>query len=201
MSTWFPTIPAVGEACGSRVGVGVGCRGPVVGEGVGVAAAGVPGAITIVCKLKPVPGPGLGQSPGTKSPNSSYEPRHPPPPPQLLISRVIITNNATGAIISHLNRHDIESRAMTMVAHSVKPAMGNGEFNRGARHKSSASAQREKIGRAIGGGSANARPFKTVRLADGTSDIRPVGGVTSRWRESFLARLLIDYSLTEHMQC
>src|SRR5271167_2376594 len=111
--TCCPTTPAVGPACGTRVcaGVGVGCttRPPVgLGLGVGVAGIGVPAPITIVARLNPGSAPGLGQTPGSKAPNSLYEPVHPLLPPQLLISRVPATNNTTGAITSHLKRHDIE---------------------------------------------------------------------------------------------
>jgi len=52
--------------------------------------------------LNPTPGPGVGQTPGRKSPNSSNEPWHPLLPPQLLIKTVAATNNTTGATTSHL---------------------------------------------------------------------------------------------------
>jgi len=79
-----------------------------VGLGVGVVGIGVPAPITIISSSNPGWGPGVGHTPGRKSPNSSKEPEHPLDPPQLLISRTLATNKTTGATIRNLKRHDIE---------------------------------------------------------------------------------------------
>src|SRR5271169_6745994 len=86
--TCCPTKAAVGCACGTRLGVGVGVRprkvsvggpegvgvgdlkGPVgLGPGVGLGGTRVPAPITMVSSAKPAPGLGLGQTPAWKFPN------------------------------------------------------------------------------------------------------------------------------------
>src|SRR5271166_902527 len=92
----WPTAPAVGAAEATKVatgeGVGAGVLRPTTvgeGPGVGVDATTVPAPMTIVSKLKPASGAGVGHAPAMKFPNSSNDPVHPaPPPPQLLIIKV-----------------------------------------------------------------------------------------------------------------
>ena len=104
-----PTMIAVGDAAATKVWTGVGVAfitvPPVgLGLGVGVEATTVPAPITMVSRLKPAPGRGLGHTPATKSPNSSKDPTHPPPPPpQLLIGTVAATNNTTERLQAILN--------------------------------------------------------------------------------------------------
>src|ERR1700722_9608610 len=98
--TCCPTAAVCGPAGGTCVAVAVGDGLTLLVEvGVGLGGSGVPKPITMVSRLNPSCGPGLGQTPAWKFPNASKDPLDPPPPPQLLITRVSATNNTTGATI------------------------------------------------------------------------------------------------------